>query len=183
MDTTLKEWKVSQEHLKEETRAGQELLKEEMLAKLDAHHERMMARMDSQLEKMEACLEKTEAMDLEANPEERESEAVHDEVPKEEAAVETFGALKEQYRDQHLVVRSRGHPNKQTQGNGGSQKKLATASRGMTCRAIPTLHKGHDHQGLGKNNVVEGTRKGWTFRKRHRAQPECNNGVRNQDQE
>jgi hypothetical protein len=56
-----------------EMRADRELLKEEMLAKMeanqkrwmlrDAHHERMMARMDSQLEKMEA-------MNLEASPEE-----------------------------------------------------------------------------------------------------------------
>jgi hypothetical protein len=32
---------------------------------------------------------------LEANSEEIESEAEHEEVPKEEATVETFGALKE----------------------------------------------------------------------------------------
>jgi hypothetical protein len=36
-----------------------------------------------------------------------ESEAEHEEVPKEEAAVETFGVLKEQYRDQHLSIRRR----------------------------------------------------------------------------
>jgi hypothetical protein len=59
-----------------------------MLAKLDAHHKRMMTRMDSKLEKMEACLGKTEATDLEANPEEMESEAEHEVVPKEEAALE-----------------------------------------------------------------------------------------------
>jgi hypothetical protein len=85
------EMKAGQQHLKEEMGASQE-----MLAKLDAHHERMMARMDSQLEKMEACLGKTEATDLKANPEEIESEVEHEEVPKEESAVETFGALKKQ---------------------------------------------------------------------------------------
>jgi hypothetical protein len=42
----------------------------------------MMAIIDSQLKKMEARLGKTEAMDLEANPEERECEAEHEEVPK-----------------------------------------------------------------------------------------------------
>jgi hypothetical protein len=51
-----------------EMKAGQEIMKEEMLAKLDDHLERMMSRMDSQLEKMEACLGKTEAKDLEVNP-------------------------------------------------------------------------------------------------------------------
>jgi hypothetical protein len=54
-----------------------------MIAKMDAHQERM----DSQLEKMEACLEKEEFTDLEANAEETVSEAEHEEVPKEEAAV------------------------------------------------------------------------------------------------
>jgi hypothetical protein len=34
--------------------------------------------MDSQLEKMEACIGKKEATDLEANPEEMESVAVHE---------------------------------------------------------------------------------------------------------
>jgi hypothetical protein len=48
-------------------------MREEMRAKLDAHHERMMTGTDSQPKKMVACLEKTEAMDLEANPEEKVS--------------------------------------------------------------------------------------------------------------
>jgi hypothetical protein len=61
---------ADQERLKEEMTSSQELLKEEMLPKLDACHKKMMARMLSQLEKMETCLEKTEAMDLEANLEE-----------------------------------------------------------------------------------------------------------------
>jgi hypothetical protein len=69
-------------HLKE-IRADQELVKDEMLAK-----------MGSQLEKMEACLGKTEVTDFEANPEEIVCESEHVEVPKEETAVETYGALK-----------------------------------------------------------------------------------------
>jgi hypothetical protein len=78
--------------MKEEMRAGQEPLKEEMLAKMETHHERM-ARMDSQLEKMDACIGTTEATDLEVNPKEIEIEAEHEEIPKEEAAMETIGAL------------------------------------------------------------------------------------------
>jgi hypothetical protein len=66
-------------------------------------------------------------MDLEANPEEIESKAEHEDVPKEEAAVETFGALKERYRDQPLAVRHHSELKKRTQGSGGSWKKLATA--------------------------------------------------------
>jgi hypothetical protein len=49
-----------------------------MMANLDVHHEGMMS-----------CLGTTEAMDLEANPEEMQSIVVHEEVPKEDAAVET----------------------------------------------------------------------------------------------
>jgi hypothetical protein len=55
VDANLKEIRTGQEHLEE----------------------KMMAKMDFQLEKMEACLGKTEATDLEANPEEIESEVEH----------------------------------------------------------------------------------------------------------
>jgi hypothetical protein len=81
------------------------------------------------LEKMEACLGEMKASDLEENSEEIESKLEHEEVPKEEATVEKFGALKEQYRDWHLGVRRRSQPKKRTQGNGGSQKKLNAARR------------------------------------------------------
>jgi hypothetical protein len=105
---------ASLREVREEMRACQELLKEEMLGKLDAYHERMIARMDSWLEQMEVCLGKMEATDFEANPEEKESEADHEEVPEEEAAVETFGALKGQYGDWRLALRCCGHPKKRT---------------------------------------------------------------------
>jgi uncharacterized protein YhaN len=106
-----------------------------MLAKLDARHERMMARMCSQLEKMEACLRKVEATDLEENQEGTEFEVEHEEVPKEEAAVETFGTLKEWYEDWHPAVRCHGQPKKQNQGSGGCWKKLAAAQGQLTCMA------------------------------------------------
>jgi hypothetical protein len=61
-----------------------------MLARMEVHHVRIMAKMDAQLEEIEALLGKTDAMNLEASPEEIESEAENEEVPKEEAAVETF---------------------------------------------------------------------------------------------
>jgi hypothetical protein len=48
---------------------------------------------------MEACLEKTEVEDLEANPEEVEFQLEHSKVPEEEAA-----ALENRRRDQHLAV-------------------------------------------------------------------------------
>jgi hypothetical protein len=76
--------------------------------------------------------------------------AVHEEVPKEEAAVETVGALKKRYRNLLLTVRRRGQQKKRTQGNGGSRNKLAAACRGMTCLTIPAWCKGHCCQGQGK---------------------------------
>jgi hypothetical protein len=163
---------------REEMKAGQELLKEEMLAKLDAHYERMMTRMDSQLEEMDACLEK-EATDLEANPEEIESEAVHEDVPKNEAAGNTVRALKERYADWYLAVWRSREPKKRSQDDGGSLKKLVAARRGMACIAIPAPRKGHGGQGPGKDNVVRGTRKGRKFVKRRRANPKRNNDIRN----
>jgi hypothetical protein len=52
---------------------------------------------------MEAYLGKTGATYLEANPE-IESDAAHKEVPKEEAAAKTVGALKKRHGDRHLAV-------------------------------------------------------------------------------
>jgi hypothetical protein len=122
-------------------------LKEEMLTKMETHHERMMARMDSQLEKMEVCLGKAEAMNLEGNPEEKQSKAEHEEVPKEEATVKTVRALKKRHGDWHLDVRHHGQLKKWTQDNGGSRKKLTATCRGMTCCTISARHKGHCYQG------------------------------------
>jgi exopolyphosphatase/pppGpp-phosphohydrolase len=94
---------------------------------------------------------------MKANPDELKSVEVHEEVPKEEATVETFRALKEWYEDRHLAIRCRCQTNKQTQGSGGSWKKLAATCRGMTRHALPAQHKGHCHQGQGNKNVVQGT--------------------------
>jgi hypothetical protein len=93
MEANLKEIRPSQEHLKRK-----------VLVKLDAHHERIMARMDSYLEKMEVSLGKMETMDFEVNSKEKESKAQHEEVSKEEATVETLGALKKLHGDWHLAV-------------------------------------------------------------------------------
>jgi hypothetical protein len=43
---------------------------------------------------------------------------------------------------------------------------------------VPAPRKGHDRQGLGKDNVVCGTPKGRTFEKRRWAQPKHNSGIR-----
>jgi hypothetical protein len=42
---------------------------------------------------------------MEANPEEIKSAAVHEEVPKAEAAVKTVALLKKGHGDRHLAVR------------------------------------------------------------------------------
>jgi hypothetical protein len=107
------------------------------------------------------------------------SEVVHEEVPKEEVALETVRALKEPSEERHVAVRRLGQPKKQTNCNGGSRKKLTTACRGMTRPAIPTRRKRHGRQGPGQDNVAKGTSKERTFGKGLRAQPECNNGRRN----
>jgi hypothetical protein len=85
---------------------------------------------------MMACQEVTKTFPdmMEANPEEMKSELVHEEVPKEEVMMTIVTALNKWYRDRHLAVRCHGQPKKWTQGNGGSQKKLAAYQR-MTCTA------------------------------------------------
>jgi hypothetical protein len=137
---------------------------------------------------METSLEKTEAMDLEENPEEIKSESEHHEISKEEAALKTVRALKERYVDQHLAVGRRRHLKKRTQGSGESQKQLAAARRGMTRHAIPAVRKERGRKGPAVENrqrkiwtrddVEKGIMKRRTLGKRRRAQPECNNGIR-----
>jgi hypothetical protein len=111
---------------------------------------------------------------------ETESVAVYEKVPKEETAVKTVSALKRRYRDRHPAAGRHRQLKKRTQGDGGSRKKLAAASRGMTRRAIPAPRKGNGHQGPGRDNVARGAPKGQTFERTCRAQPECNNGIRSQ---
>jgi hypothetical protein len=57
-------------------------------------------------------------------------------VPKEEAAVETLGALENRYGDWHLAVGWCQQPKKQIQGNNLSQQKLAAAQGWLTRCAI-----------------------------------------------
>jgi hypothetical protein len=82
---------------------------EQMKVLLNAGHEELMAIMKAGLEEMKSIAE-------------------HQEVPKEVAAVETIGALKDQYGDRHLAIGRRQQLKKRTQGNGGSQKKSAALS-------------------------------------------------------
>jgi hypothetical protein len=51
----------------------------------------------------------------------------------------------------------------------------------MVRRAIPASLKEQGHQGPGKDNVIQGIRKGRTFGKMCRAQFECNIGISNRD--
>jgi hypothetical protein len=87
---------------------------------------------------------------MEVNPKAFESVAVHSEVRKEDATVETGRTLNKWHGDQNLATRHRGKPKKWTQGNGGCRKKLAIARRRMT----------HSAGDMGvKDNVAERTQK------------------------
>jgi hypothetical protein len=88
------------------------------------------------------------------------SVAVHEEVPKEDAPVETRSALKKRHRGQHLTAERHGKPKEWTQGSGGSLKKLATTCRGMTCHAEVAWRKGHSHQEHGRSGVAPRTQNG-----------------------
>jgi hypothetical protein len=63
---------------------------------------------------------------------EMKSVSVHEEVPKEDAAVETGRALNKRHRDRNLAIGRSGEPKKRTQGNGGCRKILAATRKGMT---------------------------------------------------
>jgi hypothetical protein len=113
---------------------------EELMTTIKASHERIETLIDVSQEATEAYPEI-----VEVNPAEMESEAVHEEISKEEAAVKSFGALKKQHGDRHLAVGRCGKLKEQTQGKGGSWKKLAAACRGITHHAGVAWCKGHGH--------------------------------------
>jgi hypothetical protein len=114
----------------------------EMMAQMKVHHEEIMAIMGADRGKTKAYPEKREAI-----PEEMKYVAEHQEVPKEEAAVDTIGAPEDQHGDRRLAVRRLGQPKKQTHGDGGSRKKLAAARRRMTHHAVSARRKEGSHKG------------------------------------
>jgi hypothetical protein len=75
--------------------ARTEAIQEEIIAQMDAHQERMGASVNAWRKEMMACQEVMEAYleSKEPTPEEMKSVAVHEVVPKEEAEVETSGAV------------------------------------------------------------------------------------------
>jgi hypothetical protein len=78
---------------------------------MDVHQERMMA-----------CLGKTEATDLETNSEEIETEAKHEKVPNERAAVTPVGGQRKRRRGRNLATELRRKPKELAQGNCGSRE-------------------------------------------------------------
>jgi hypothetical protein len=74
----------------------------------------LAAKLDGWQKQMQANQEASKATYLKANPVEMESETEHWEVPMEEAAVKSSGAMKKQHRARHLVAGRRGEPKELT---------------------------------------------------------------------
>jgi hypothetical protein len=158
-----------------------EVLRGTLVSRMDIHQartkaiqEEMKAKIDIRQERMGVCLEKTGATDLEANPEEKQTVVQQQEVSKEEPAVKTLRLRKKRYGDRHLAVGRHRQSKKQTQGNGGSLKKLAVAHRRVTRPTGVARRKGHGHRGptveqrrrktQSRDNIESGTSKGRTVR-------------------
>jgi hypothetical protein len=69
--------------------------------------------------------------------------------------VKTVRAVKKRYGDQHLAIGCRWQLQIRTSGDGGFQKKLTTARRGITHHAITAPRKGHSHQGPARTMLQE----------------------------
>jgi hypothetical protein len=110
-----------------------------------------------------------------ANPKEVQTVAERRKVPKE-TTVETIGALEDRYGARHLAVVCRRQLKKQTQGDGGSQGRLAAAHRRIR-RAIPTPRRDAVVQGQTgtmlqqepqKDDVLEHTSGATEMQQRHK---------------
>jgi hypothetical protein len=106
-------WEADREERKQEIRAGLELMAS-LVSRMGAHQERIMA-----------CLGKMDDMDLKANPEEKESKAVHKEVSKEHTAVKPIGGLRKWHRGQNLATECCQKPKEWSRISCGSQRKFA----------------------------------------------------------
>jgi hypothetical protein len=80
---------------------------------------------------------------MEANPEEMKSIAVHQEVPKEGAAVQNIGALVDRYGDRHLAAGHCRRPQKRIQGEG---KEFSFSRILMTRLVVPVRRKRRSHK-------------------------------------
>jgi hypothetical protein len=106
----------------------------EMTGEIDGHHkimitdqERMMPTIDASHKRMMVRLGNMEATDLEAR-----FKVQHEEVPKEDAAVETGKASNKWHRGWNLASKRCQKPKEWTWRNCGSQKNLTNAGKKMT---------------------------------------------------
>jgi hypothetical protein len=146
-----------------------EVLRDNLVSCMDAHQESMMA-----------CLGKTKATDLEANPEEMQSGAKHEKVPKKHTAVKPVGGLRKRHRGQNLAAERRPKPKARTPENCGSQKKLAAARRRTTSRAKwHGARETSSRKNQTRDKTGRGTSKRGALGRRHQPKPERKNGIRN----
>jgi hypothetical protein len=103
--------------------------------------------------------------------------AVHEEVPKEEAAVKTVRALKKQYGDRHLIVGCRQQLQKWTPGQWWVPEEVGChpqrdespcrSGKAKGTQSYRTDGQTEMTENLGPETVARGTLKGWMFEKRH----------------
>jgi hypothetical protein len=104
---------------------------------------------------------------------------VHEEIHKEEAAVETSGTMKKQHRGQNLAAGRRRELRERTWGNGGSGKKLAASCKGMTRRAGVAQRKENIiRKNRTRDNVEQETRRERTLGKRKRLRQKGSKGIK-----
>jgi hypothetical protein len=150
-----------------------------------------------------ACLDSKEL-----NPEDMESEVELREVPTKEATMKSSGPMKKWHgpasscrvmqraeetdprrlwtleevschlQEGVLSCSSGMAQEMRLQGNCGPWKELTAASRRMTHSTKVTWRREHNRKRYDKDDVVQETLKGQTFRKRRWKSQECNSGIR-----
>jgi hypothetical protein len=135
---------------------------------------------DEQKETM-ACqvMMKTCQDSKEPNLEDMESEVERREVPAEEAAMKSSGAMKKRHGGRHLAAGRSGEPKELTRAVYGSRRRLAAASRKASRRAAVAWRKRNNvTNNWTKDKVERGTRRVRTLRKRLRTRQEGRMGIK-----
>jgi hypothetical protein len=109
---------------------------ERRLFEMEVGYEDMIAEKRAWLKEMKVHREATEAY-----PEEMKSIVEHQEVSKEETAVEYIAALEDRHEDRHLAVGRRRQLKKRTKADGRSWKELDAVRKRFTHRVLPALRK------------------------------------------
>jgi hypothetical protein len=123
----------------------------------EATHKKLMAAMEASLGRMISCLGKTEATNFEADPKEMEFCANYQEIPEDDAAVETSRVPNKRHKGRSVAAGHRSQPEERIQGNCGFSQEIGRRPQEDDPRTGLSRRNGHIVSWSEKRNNVKRT--------------------------